>query len=201
MFRSTTNKSIKLSLFVIILSFNVALFFISTYGLYRHFISFQKLEKKYKTVEKVTLQSLKERKEKADFLSKYRNGDINFITDFFENKKNLLEEQKNLIYLSKQPFFHKNIVLKNRLTAINENNFKLQIKDLNQIKNIKEKKIVLKYPIKCSYQDLNEILSKIEGNSNELKAKSPQIIPYNVYVEFNEYDCVFDCKLLQREFN
>jgi len=201
MFKSISNKYIKLPSFIIIALFNLALFFISIHSLYRHFTSFQKLEKKYNTVEKTTLQSLRERKEKANFLNEFKSADKAFITSFFENKKNLLEEQNNLKYLSQQPFFHRNDELKSRLEEISKNSLEFYIKELNQTKDIKEKEIILKYPVKCSCKDLNEILTRIGGRSNDLSQKPPQIIPCDVYVEFNESDCTFACKLLQREFD
>jgi len=196
MFRSATNKYIKLSSFVLVLSFNFILLFISTYGLYRHFASFRELEEKYKTTETLALQSLNERKEKANFLSKHKSADTNFIIDFFENKKNLIDEQNHLKYLSKLPFFYKNAELANKLADVGENNFKLHVGEFFQAKKIKERKIILKNPIRCSYEDLDEILSKIE-----LEQGKPQIIPCDIYVEFDEFGCTFDCKLLQREFN
>ncbi len=196
MFRSITNKYIKPSSLVLVVFLNFILFFISTYGLYRHFANYRELEEKYKTVEALTLQSLNERKEKTNFSLEHKNADANFITDFFENKKNLIDEQSSLKYLSKLPFFYKNAELASKLAEIAENNFKFQIGELFQAKKVKEKKIILKNPVRCSYEDLNDVLSRIEPSQGK-----PQIIPSDIHVEFGEFDCVFDCKLLQREFD
>lgn len=203
MFKTISNKHLKQPIFIIVTCFALTLFLISIYSFYSHFKTINELDKKYQTIENIALSSLHKRKERIDFLNKYKNSNPTYLIDFFNKKKLLSEKQNNLNYLNFQPFFYKNPNLVAKITKINENKFDYLVGDSFEKKNIKETKIALKYPILCSYTDLIEILSAIDNvtiNQVQANEKSPQLVPCDLYIEFNDDNCVFDCKLLQREF-
>jgi hypothetical protein len=199
MIKKIIQKNTKEFTLSIAIAFAFILFSISIYSLYNHIKCINDLEKSYKLTEKITLNSLEKRKKRHDFLKKYQKSNSNHLINFFTNYDLQTEEKRKLTYLSKQPFFYESGELLEEINKLSENKFEFLIGKPIEKKNIKEFLILLKKPVFFSYNDLEKTLSLIENNTNQIN-RSPQHLPYYIFIEFCKYNCKFDCKILQREF-
>jgi hypothetical protein len=124
--------------------------------------------------------TLEKRSWKKNFLAQYRNGDPLYLEKHLEPIALLSKETQQITALLEHPAFYQNELLKNRLVFLQGSQNRIHFKEesIRSARLVKEEELSFLHPIEVDTQDLEKILSLIEGVplQTTLPPSRPQLI-------------------------